>query len=99
MDFFKNKKVSTAAVHEVYDFGLEQMIWQFVQDFATDYFVRIVIRDNEIILMQEDPEKKQVYQIPKVDINKLPSIQDKYRILWAVDDEYGVCTLLFPWEY
>ena len=40
-----------------------------------------------------------VYQIPKVDIGKLPSIQDKYRTLWAVDDEYEVCTLLFPWEY
>lgn len=99
MDFFKNKKVSTAAVHEVYDFGLEQMIWELVESFATDYFVRIVITDTEIILMQEEPKKEQVYLIPKVDINKIPSIPDEYRILWAVDDEYEVCTLLFPWEY
>ena len=23
-------------------------------------------------------------------------IQDKYRILWAIDDKHEVCTLLFP---
>ena len=99
MDLFKNKKVSTAAVHEIYDFGFEQMIWDMVQEFATDYFIKIEVGNSEIKLSQEEPRKEQVYQIPKVDIDKLPSIKDKYRILWAIDDEYEVCTLLFPWEY
>ena len=72
MDLFKNKMLSTAAVHVIYDFGLEQMIWDFVQEFATDYFIKIEVGNSEIKLSQEEPRKEQVYQIPKVDIDKLP---------------------------